>query len=69
MVAPHMKLVSYTINRTSQGRALSTTTVYDSEASREPSSDDAYSIDSHFSGRYRAMKPAFDKLASETRIG
>jgi len=67
MVAPHVKLVSYTVNRTPQGRAISATTIYDSEATREPSTEDAFSIDSHFSGRYKAMKPVFEKLCSEIK--
>lgn len=67
MVAPHIKLVTYTVQKTPEGRAMSTTILYDSEASRETDAFDISSIDSHFSGRYKSMRPAFEKLCREIK--
>lgn len=67
MVAPHVKLVTYSVQKTSEGRELSATTLYDSEARRESSSHDVSSIDSHFAGRYKSMRPAFEKLCREIK--
>jgi hypothetical protein len=67
MVAPHMKLVTYTVQKTAEGRAMSTTILYDSEARRAPASHDVSSIESHFAGRYRSMRPAFEKLCREIK--
>ena len=46
---------------------MSTTTVYDSEARREHPAHDDSSIDSHFSGRYKSMRPAFEKFCREIK--
>jgi predicted transport protein len=67
MVAPHVKLVTFTVRKTSEGRELSATTLYDSEARIESSSHDVSSIDSHFTGRYKLMRPAFEKLCREIK--
>lgn len=67
MVEPHVKLVAYSIYKTHDGEALSTTVLYDSASSRGPVTRGAYSIDWHFSGRYASMKPTFERLSSEVK--
>jgi predicted transport protein len=67
MVDPHVKLVDYSIYKTPEVEAMSTSIVYDSTSTRGPVGRGAYSIDWHFSGRYVAMKATFEKLTSEIK--
>ncbi len=68
LVDPQVKLVKYSIYRTAESDALSTSTVFDSISTRPPITPRSdYTLDYHFSGRYAAMKTTFEQLSSAVK--